>query len=241
MKARLTGRDRNGLIFIQAMTLWRDQEALRNMALTESHQVSMGGAKNSQNLLFVSDEDRGEQDVVSLYPCQRPRINWWWLVLQCIFFCFESGGVPRAGLTNVVQLVDVPHNIFGTLTLCRSTPLRMLASVMNPNMTRDPTIQPCAQASRMRSSEASGFSYLLRFSKPLEGAPTYIRKGKPSPDQGSGLMVMYAYTSETRGRRQHRHMTATRRQQTVAVKKAALSARREKTARGGTVTHGTSE
>ena len=62
MKARLTGRDRNGLIFIQAMTLWRDQEALRNMAPTESHQVSMGCAKNSQNLLFVSDEDRGEWD-----------------------------------------------------------------------------------------------------------------------------------------------------------------------------------
>ena len=37
MKRRLGTLDRNGLIFIQAITLCSDQEILRNMALTDSH------------------------------------------------------------------------------------------------------------------------------------------------------------------------------------------------------------
>lgn len=55
MKTNFQKRGRKGLIFIHAMTLWRNQEILSGMAATDSHQVSMGGVGNSQN------------------PCQMPR------------------------------------------------------------------------------------------------------------------------------------------------------------------------
>ena len=58
MNIKLTGRDRKGLIFIHAMTLCSDQEALRNIALTDSHQAYTGVGKNNQK------------------PCQMPRINY---------------------------------------------------------------------------------------------------------------------------------------------------------------------
>jgi hypothetical protein len=41
-----TRRERNGLFLSHAMTLCRDHEVLRKMALTESHQPYIGGLKN---------------------------------------------------------------------------------------------------------------------------------------------------------------------------------------------------
>ena len=57
MKTWLTRVERKGFIFIQAMTLWSDQDAFKKMAAAESHHAWTGDRKNNQK------------------PCHKPRTN----------------------------------------------------------------------------------------------------------------------------------------------------------------------
>jgi hypothetical protein len=56
-KTLLQNRERNGLIFIQAMMLWSHQDMLSGIAATESHQVALSPGGNSQK------------------PCHMPRMS----------------------------------------------------------------------------------------------------------------------------------------------------------------------
>lgn len=58
IKIQLTGRGKKGFILIQEITLCKDHDMLRKMALTDSHHEKTGALKNNQK------------------PCHMPRISY---------------------------------------------------------------------------------------------------------------------------------------------------------------------
>jgi hypothetical protein len=65
------------------------------------------------------------------------------------------------------------------MSLCRSTPLRMFASVMQDMMIRAPTMKPCAHASRTRPFGFVGF---------VTGGPRLARETPSSTRDRIGLI-----------------------------------------------------
>lgn len=88
---------------------------MRGIAPAESHQASIGGGKNSQK------------------PCHKPRIN-----------C-PGRTVSRGARKGMDARFDLRQHTSSKMSLCKSTPRRMLSMVMHDKIINAPTMKPIAK------------------------------------------------------------------------------------------------